>query len=568
MSNSDSPAGSTGGPVTVSGLDDLPEKLRVHALAKLLGRTSREVMAALPELGFAARSVQSSVDRKTAEQVVVALVPEFGGNARVRPVRSPCGATGGAGDPARRVPTRRVPGRRVPDCRSAAVRGGRDVRSGRRARRRRTGAAVRATRARLPAAGASQPSRRGRARCGRGCRRGADPAHPPSRCARGRRGRGRRGRAGPPHPPPWPGRARSRGGHRLRAGRRRAGRARRDRGRRRRPTTAPTTSPATVPPVASAVGAVVAAVVGAAVRATTPSRTPPPTTTSPTRPTRTTRPTANRTRRRKRPTRPTTPRTTRRARPAVVGAAVVVAGRATTPEPTTKPIRRTPWSRCARRASGPTTPRATACRASVARPVWRPSASAVATAATPVGAACRSSARRSSWPAASPSSGRWWSASAATGSRSACSKTACSSSTSSPAGERLGVGPELAGRQHLPRSRAERAAQHGGRVRRHRARPQRRALRRRGRLGRRRPRRPGPPHRAGAVQRRQRARAGHEGPGRAQGRPADHADQPGRPVPGLRPVRRRRAGSAASCRTSSASASRTCCARSSRARRA
>ena len=73
MTNSDSPAGPTGGPVTLSGLDDLPEKLRVHALAKLLGRTSREVMAALLDLGFAARSVQSSVNRKTAEQVAVVL---------------------------------------------------------------------------------------------------------------------------------------------------------------------------------------------------------------------------------------------------------------------------------------------------------------------------------------------------------------------------------------------------------------------------------------------------------------------------------------------------------------
>ena len=86
MSNSDSPAGPTGGPVTLSGLGDLPEKLRVHALAKLLGRTSREVMAALLELGFAARSVQSSVDRKTAEQVAVALVPELGEGAEPAPV--------------------------------------------------------------------------------------------------------------------------------------------------------------------------------------------------------------------------------------------------------------------------------------------------------------------------------------------------------------------------------------------------------------------------------------------------------------------------------------------------
>ena len=88
MSNSDSPAGSTGGPVTLSGFGDLPEKLRVHALAKLLGRTSREVMTALLDLGFAARSVQSSVDRKTAEQVAVVLVPELGEGSGAAPAET------------------------------------------------------------------------------------------------------------------------------------------------------------------------------------------------------------------------------------------------------------------------------------------------------------------------------------------------------------------------------------------------------------------------------------------------------------------------------------------------
>jgi ribonuclease E len=75
MSNNVSPAGSTGGPVTVPGLDELPDRMRVHALAKLLGRTSREVLAALADLGVEARSAQSSIDRKSAEQVVTALVP-------------------------------------------------------------------------------------------------------------------------------------------------------------------------------------------------------------------------------------------------------------------------------------------------------------------------------------------------------------------------------------------------------------------------------------------------------------------------------------------------------------
>jgi len=49
MSNSDSPAGSTGGPATVPVLDELPEKRRVHALAKLIGRPSREVLAVLAD---------------------------------------------------------------------------------------------------------------------------------------------------------------------------------------------------------------------------------------------------------------------------------------------------------------------------------------------------------------------------------------------------------------------------------------------------------------------------------------------------------------------------------------
>jgi ribonuclease E len=78
MSNSDSLAGSTGGPVTVPALDDLPEKMRVHALARLLGRTSREVLAVLADIGVEVRSAQSSIDRKAAEQVVTALAPGAG----------------------------------------------------------------------------------------------------------------------------------------------------------------------------------------------------------------------------------------------------------------------------------------------------------------------------------------------------------------------------------------------------------------------------------------------------------------------------------------------------------
>ncbi|SHL39017.1 ribonuclease E [Pseudonocardia thermophila] len=78
MSKSDAPAGSTGGPVTVPAavdLDALPDKMRVHALAKLIGRTSREVLTALADLGIEAKSPQSGIDRKTAEQVIGALLP-------------------------------------------------------------------------------------------------------------------------------------------------------------------------------------------------------------------------------------------------------------------------------------------------------------------------------------------------------------------------------------------------------------------------------------------------------------------------------------------------------------
>jgi len=75
MSKNDSPAGSAGGAVVLPDLDALPEKMRVHALAKLIGVTSREVLAALSGLGHEARSAQSSIERKVVEQIIGALVP-------------------------------------------------------------------------------------------------------------------------------------------------------------------------------------------------------------------------------------------------------------------------------------------------------------------------------------------------------------------------------------------------------------------------------------------------------------------------------------------------------------
>ncbi|NMH91483.1 ribonuclease E/G, partial [Pseudonocardia bannensis] len=78
MSKNNVPAGGTGGPITVPALADLPEKLRVHALAKLIGRTSREVLATLSDLGVEVRSAQSSVTRPVAERVVSTLLPDSG----------------------------------------------------------------------------------------------------------------------------------------------------------------------------------------------------------------------------------------------------------------------------------------------------------------------------------------------------------------------------------------------------------------------------------------------------------------------------------------------------------
>ncbi|GAA1091143.1 translation initiation factor IF-2 N-terminal domain-containing protein [Tsukamurella strandjordii] len=49
--------------------EEFPQKLRVHALARLLDLTSKEVLAHLNDLGFVARSAHSSIDRSAAERV-------------------------------------------------------------------------------------------------------------------------------------------------------------------------------------------------------------------------------------------------------------------------------------------------------------------------------------------------------------------------------------------------------------------------------------------------------------------------------------------------------------------
>ena len=98
MSINDGPAGKTGGQSGVSAAD-LPERLRVHALAKLVGRTGKQVLSALGDLGQDVRSVQSNITRATAEQVIAALGGTPDGSA---PVRQEPGAA--AVPPARQEP--------------------------------------------------------------------------------------------------------------------------------------------------------------------------------------------------------------------------------------------------------------------------------------------------------------------------------------------------------------------------------------------------------------------------------------------------------------------------------
>jgi ribonuclease E len=77
MSNTDRPAatvsGSTGASIHPA-LAQLPEKLRVHALAKLLEVSSREVLDTLAGMGEQVRSPQSSLDRAVALRVADVLL--------------------------------------------------------------------------------------------------------------------------------------------------------------------------------------------------------------------------------------------------------------------------------------------------------------------------------------------------------------------------------------------------------------------------------------------------------------------------------------------------------------
>ncbi|MCR6483343.1 translation initiation factor IF-2 N-terminal domain-containing protein [Amycolatopsis sp. OK19-0408] len=103
MSNAETPAEHTGGnPATPpSGpLADLPARIRVHALAKLLESHSRDVLAKLAELGESVRSAQSSVTREVALKVAEAFAPGNAAEAapqdEAQAVEQPAAGQGGA----------------------------------------------------------------------------------------------------------------------------------------------------------------------------------------------------------------------------------------------------------------------------------------------------------------------------------------------------------------------------------------------------------------------------------------------------------------------------------------
>jgi ribonuclease E len=91
MPNNEGPAATTGGDSGTSGHllpAELPAKLRVHALAKMLGRSSREVLDALEELGKPVRGPQSSVDREVAVEVAGALAGDAETDEAAEPVEA------------------------------------------------------------------------------------------------------------------------------------------------------------------------------------------------------------------------------------------------------------------------------------------------------------------------------------------------------------------------------------------------------------------------------------------------------------------------------------------------
>ncbi|MFI9454504.1 translation initiation factor IF-2 N-terminal domain-containing protein [Amycolatopsis sp. NPDC052450] len=135
MSNADTPAvtgGNTATPIAAQ-LGELPPRIRVHALAKLLGSNSRELMAKLGELGETVRSAQSSVTRDVAFKLAEALAggdePEAAPAAEAPAVEAPVAETPAAPEPEAKKPEAEpepapqveAPSRRVPPALAAPV---------------------------------------------------------------------------------------------------------------------------------------------------------------------------------------------------------------------------------------------------------------------------------------------------------------------------------------------------------------------------------------------------------------------------------------------------------------
>jgi ribonuclease E len=118
MSNAETPADQTGGntaaPIT-SLLGELPPRLRVHALAKLLGSNSRDILAKLTELGESPRSAQSSVTREVAIRLAEALAADAGEEAGQPAAAEP------AATPAAEAPVAEAAAAEAPVTEAAAV---------------------------------------------------------------------------------------------------------------------------------------------------------------------------------------------------------------------------------------------------------------------------------------------------------------------------------------------------------------------------------------------------------------------------------------------------------------
>lgn len=105
--------------------EQLPERIRVHALAKLLGVTSKRILAKLTEMGADARSAQSNVDRAVAESVRDALVTVEADAATEQPAAGPQDAAAPA-PPQEEAPTRTAPAAEQPAPRAEEPEPGRD----------------------------------------------------------------------------------------------------------------------------------------------------------------------------------------------------------------------------------------------------------------------------------------------------------------------------------------------------------------------------------------------------------------------------------------------------------